>query len=68
MVIKNTEREELHKTIWNIAEDLRGSVDGWDFKAYILGAIFYRYISENLTQYINQLGCPVRCTKFSSLS
>lgn len=51
----NSEREELHKTIWSIAEELRGAVDGWEFKAYVLGAIFYRYISENLTSYINQL-------------
>ncbi len=50
----NKEREELHKTIWSIAEDLRGAVDGWEFKAYVLGAIFYRFISENLTDYINQ--------------
>ena len=49
----NKEREELHKTIWSIAEELRGAVDGWEFKAYVLGAIFYRYISENLTDYIN---------------
>ena len=55
MGIKNTEREELHKTIWSIAEELRGAVDGWEFKAYVLGAIFYRYISENLTNYINKL-------------
>ena len=51
----NKEREELHKTIWSIAEELRGAVDGWEFKAYVLGAIFYRYISENLTDYINNL-------------
>lgn len=51
----NNERNELHKTIWSIAEDLRGAVDGWEFKAYVLGAIFYRYISENLTSYINRL-------------
>lgn len=51
----NKEREELHKTIWSIAEELRGAVDGWEFKAYVLGAIFYRYISENLTNYINKL-------------
>ncbi len=50
----NKEREVLHKTIWSIAEDLRGAVDGWEFKAYVLGAIFYRFISENLTDYINQ--------------
>lgn len=50
---KEQERAELHRTIWNIANDLRGSVDGWDFKQYILGMLFYRYISENLAAYIN---------------
>ncbi|GMO27779.1 MAG: type I restriction-modification system subunit M [Termitinemataceae bacterium] len=50
---KETERAELHRTIWSIANDLRGSVDGWDFKSYILGILFYRYISENLSGYIN---------------
>ena len=49
------ERAELHKTIWKIANDLRGSVDGWEFKAYVLGTLFYRFISENLTDYINRL-------------
>lgn len=49
------EREELHKTIWAIADQLRGKVDGWDFKAYVLGMLFYRYISENITKYINRL-------------
>ena len=49
----DTERTELHKTIWRIANDLRGSVDGWDFKSYVLGMLFYRFISENLTAYIN---------------
>ena len=48
------EREELHKAIWSIADDLRGSVDGWDFKQYVLGLLFYRFISENLTNYINE--------------
>lgn len=48
------EREELHRAIWSIADDLRGAVDGWDFKAYVLGTLFYRYISENLTNYINE--------------
>ena len=48
------EREELHKAIWSIADDLRGSVDGWDFKQYILGIMFYRYISENMNNYINE--------------
>ncbi len=52
-MIKEQEREELHKAIWNIANDLRGSVDGWDFKQYVLGIMFYRYISENITNYIN---------------
>jgi len=51
---KEQERAELHRTIWAIANDLRGSVDGWDFKQYVLGMLFYRYISENLTAYINQ--------------
>ncbi|MDD6867295.1 MAG: type I restriction-modification system subunit M [Prevotella sp.] len=50
-----SERDELHKTIWAIANKLRGKVDGWDFKAYVLGTIFYRYISENLTAYINEM-------------
>lgn len=50
---KEQERAELHKTIWRIANDLRGSVDGWDFKTYVLGMLFYRFISENLTSYIN---------------
>ena len=45
-----SERDELHKTIWAIANKLRGKVDGWDFKAYVLGTIFYRYISEILSR------------------
>jgi len=51
---KEQEREELHRTIWQIANDLRGSITGWDFKAYVLGMMFYRFISENLTAYINK--------------
>ncbi len=50
---KEVERAELHRTIWAIADEMRGSVDGWDFKSYILGMLFYRYISENITAYIN---------------
>lgn len=50
---KEQERAELHRAIWQIANDLRGSVDGWDFKQYVLGMLFYRFISENLTSYIN---------------
>ncbi|GAA7151089.1 hypothetical protein ID0395_05160 [Helicobacter pylori] len=48
------ERNELHNTIWKVANELRGSVDGWDFKQYVLGILFYRYISENMTHYINK--------------
>ena len=44
---KEQEREELHRAIWAIADELRGAVDGWDFKNYVLGTMFYRYISEN---------------------
>lgn len=51
---KEVQRAELHKTIWRIANDLRGSVDGWDFKSYVLGVLFYRFISENLTAYLNE--------------
>jgi len=50
---KEMERAELHRTIWSIANDLRGSVDGWDFKQYVLCMLFYRYISENLAGYIS---------------
>ena len=49
---KEQQRSELQKTIWSIADDLRGSVDGWDFKQYILGTLFYRFISENLCAYL----------------
>jgi type I restriction enzyme M protein len=51
---KEQERAALHSTIWRIANDLRGSVDGWDFKQYVLGMLFYRFISENITSYINE--------------
>ena len=51
---REAERAELHKTIWRIANDLRGSVDGWDFKTYVLGMLFYRFISENLVAYLNE--------------
>jgi len=67
---KEQERTALHSTIWRIANDLRGSVDGWDFKQYVLGMLFYRFISENITNYINEKereagnknfhSCPVR--------
>ena len=51
---REQERAELYKNIWAIANNLRGSVDGWDFKNYVLTTLFYRYISENLTEYINK--------------
>lgn len=50
---KEQEREEIHRSVWAIADELRGAVDGWDFKNYVLGTMFYRYISENITNYIN---------------
>lgn len=50
---KEQERDELHRAIWAIADELRGAVDGWDFKNYVLGTMFYRYISENLCSYVN---------------
>ena len=46
------QRAELHRQIWQIANDVRGSVDGWDFKQYVLCALFYRFISENFSSYI----------------
>lgn len=49
------QRAELHKTIWAIADELRGSVDGWDFKQYVLGMLFYRFISESLCEYLQQV-------------
>ncbi len=51
---REAERAELHKTIWKVANDLRGAVDGWDFKQYVLGMLFYRFISENLSSYLNE--------------
>ena len=47
------QRSELHRKIWAIADDVRGAVDGWDFKQYILGILFYRFISENITEFFN---------------
>ena len=49
---EQSQRQELHRKIWSIADDVRGAVDGWDFKQYILGILFYRFISENFTSYI----------------
>lgn len=52
-ITSEAQRAELHKTIWRIANDVRGSDDGWDFKSYVLGVLFYRFISENLPAYLN---------------
>lgn len=65
---KEQERAELHSTIWKIANDLRGSVDGWDFKQYVLGMLFYRFISENLTLYINEKEREAGSKKFDYAS
>lgn len=54
MATSTQQKQELFKTIWAIANDLRGSVDGWDFKQYVLGMLFYRYISENIMEYTRQ--------------
>ncbi len=64
---KEQAQTELYRTIWKIANDLRGSVDGWDFKQYVLGMLFYRFISENLTRYINE-NEPEKNFDYASLS
>ena len=53
-MVSENQRAELHRAIWQVANDLRGAVDGWDFKSYVLGFLFYRFISENLTDFINE--------------
>lgn len=50
---QQVQRTELHRKIWAIADEVRGAVDGWDFKQYILGILFYRFISENITEFFN---------------
>ena len=62
---REAQRAELHRTIWRIANDLRGSVDGWDFKTYVLGLLFYRFISENLTDYFDSHEHEAGNTDFS---
>ena len=51
---ETAQRAELHRKIWAIADNVRGAVDGWDFKQYILGILFYRFISENMTEFFNK--------------
>lgn len=70
MATSSQQKQELFKAIWAIAEDLRNSVDGWDFKSYVLGILFYRFISENITNYINKMQHEAGesgfdCAKFS---
>ena len=48
------QRTELHRKIWSIADNVRGAVDGWDFKQYILGILFHRFISENMVEFFNK--------------
>lgn len=55
-MINTKQRAELHKGIWKIANELRGSVDGWDFKSYVLGFLFYRFLCENLKNYVKSMG------------
>lgn len=62
---RDQERAELHRTIWGMANDLRGSVDGWDFKQYVLGMIFYRYISEVFAKFIDDGEHEAGDTSFS---
>ena len=51
---REQQRSALHRAIWGIADDVRGAVDGWDFKMYVLGFLFYRFISEDLAAYIDE--------------
>ncbi len=60
------QRNELHRQIWQIANDVRGSVDGWDFKQYVLGTLFYRFISENFTDYIEGGDASINYAKLSN--
>lgn len=52
---EDQQRAELHRTIWRIANELRGAIDGWEFKSYVLGTLFYRYVSESIEEYIDTL-------------
>lgn len=58
------QRAALHRQIWAIANDVRGAVDGWDFKQYVLGALFYRFISENFAAYIEADDAEVNYAEF----
>ena len=59
------QQAELRRRIWQIANEVRGAVDGWDFKQYVLGALFYRFISENFARYIEADDESVNYTKLA---
>ncbi|MFV0289479.1 MAG: type I restriction-modification system subunit M [Mangrovibacterium sp.] len=59
------QRQALQNQIWKIANEVRGTVDGWNFKQYVLGALFYRFISENFTNYIENGDESVNYAKMS---
>ena len=61
----NNQRAELQSQIWKIANEVRGSVDGWDFKHFVLGTLFYRFISENFTNYIEAGDDSINYAKLS---
>jgi type I restriction enzyme M protein len=61
------QRDELQRSIWKIANDVRGAVDGWDFKQYVLGTLFYRFISENFAAYIEGGDDSVQYAKLNDI-
>ncbi|MCD8213157.1 MAG: type I restriction-modification system subunit M, partial [Campylobacter sp.] len=65
MAIDDGQRSRLHAQIWRIANEVRGAVDGWDFKQYVLGALFYRFISENFVTYIQNGDKSINYAKFN---
>lgn len=65
MVISSQQRAELQRRIWQIANDVRGSVDGWDFKQYVLGTLFYRFISEYFANFMENGDENVHYAKMS---
>jgi len=64
-VTSTQQRAELQRRIWQIANDVRGAVDGWDFKQYVLGALFYRFISENFAAYMEAGDDSIRYAKLA---
>ena len=61
----NQQRKELERQIWQIANEVRGAVDGWDFKQFVLGTLFYRFISENFSLYIEADDESIKYAKLS---